>query len=219
MNENLIEKFQRGELSDAEIAAADIAAKRAEIEAEAARRAEARQIEETADQKREQRFEKMLSFDRAAEAATRDLETLLLEFDEVLLSFGRRFLQTKARIVSAQRGFSSAINSEIPRLNRLHVHYEPEIEESLKETLETLKTRFGASLSSVCSDIWQPHLHYAPPFCRSTAYDYPITNFGALIPQIEKMAFALHQIAETTETGETGKPQPPRETAKTTAGP
>lgn len=203
MNENLIEKFQRGELSDAEIAAAGVAAKRAEIEAEAARRAEARQTEQRTEQTREQRFEKMLSFDHAAETATRDLESLLLEFDAALLSFGRRFLQTKGRIVSAQRGFSAALNSEIPRLNRLHVHDEPEIENALQETLETLKTRFDASLQSVCSDIWQPHLHYAPPFCRSNAYDYPTTNFGALIPQIEKMAFAFHQTAERTETGET----------------
>jgi hypothetical protein len=208
MNSELVRKKLAGEeLSDAEILAADIAVKRAEIETEANRRAEVRRIEERTEQTREQRFEKMLSFDRAAEAATRDLEKLLLEFDDVLLSFGRRFLQTKGRIVLAQRGFSAALHSEIPRLNRLHSYNEPELENALKETLETLKTRFDASLSSVCSDIWQPHLHYAPPFCRSNAYDYPVTNFGALIPQIEKMAFAFHQTAETTETGETEPPE------------
>lgn len=190
MNENLLQKYQNGELTDEQIIAADLAAKRAEISAEANRRAEARRAEENAEKTREQRFVQMASFDRQCDSAARDLEGLSQKLDDFLLPFALDFVQTKARIISAQRGFSSAIKKEIPRLDYLHNHNAPELENQLSETLETLKTQFGATLSAVCSDGWQPHLIYQPPFCRQNAYSEPKTVFGSLIRQIESMIMA-----------------------------
>jgi hypothetical protein len=187
MNENLLQKYQNGELTDEQIIAADLAAKRAEYSAETNRRAEARRAEENAEKARRQRFEQMASLDRQCDSATRDLESSFQKVDDLLLPLAFELVRNKARIISAQRDFSSALKKEIPRLDYLHNHNAPELENQLSETLEMLKTQFGASLSSVCSDIWQPHLRYAPPFCRNGAYDQPETVFGSLVHQIEKM--------------------------------
>lgn len=208
MNENLLRKYQNGELSDAEILAADVAVKRAAIEAEAERRERIRIEQETGAAAREHRLQKMVFLDREAEAATRDLENLLQEFDEFCLNFGRRFLATRYRIVRSQMAFGREVNKAVENVNKINSSYAPEIENQLSELLETIEKR-GASLSSICSEIWQPHLHYAPVFCRSNAYDFPATHFGALLTNIEKIISHLPEpptpedetTAQTEETG------------------
>lgn len=190
MNENLLQKYQNGELSDAEIIAADVAAKRAAIEAEADRREQIRIQQEIKASVAEHRLQKMVFLDREAEAATRDLENLLQEFDEFCLNFGRKFLAVRYRIIRAQMAFGREVNAAIPNVNKIKSSYEPAIESDLKELIETVGKR-GASLSSICSEIWQPHSHHAPVFCRNNAYDFPATNFGALLAQIERIIAML----------------------------
>jgi hypothetical protein len=190
MNENLLQKYQNGELSDAEILAADVAVKRAAIEAEAERRERIRIEQETKASAAEHRLQKMLFLDREAEHATRDLENLLQEFDEFCLNFGRKFLAARYRIIRAQMAFGREVNAAVENVNKLNSRHAPETENQLSELLETVQKR-GASLSSICFEGWQPHLHYAPVFCRNNAYDYPATNFGALLTNIEKIIAQL----------------------------
>ena len=190
MNENLLQKYQNGELSDAEIIAADVAVKRAAIEAESERRERIRIEQQTKANTTEHRMQKMVFLDREAEHATRDLENLLQEFDEFCLNFGRKFLAARYRIIRAQMAFGREVNAAIPNVNKINSSYEPETEADLKELLETVGKR-GASLSSICFEGWQPHLHYAPVFCRNNSYDYPATNFGALLAQIERIIAML----------------------------
>lgn len=206
MNENLIEKYQNGELSDAEILAADLAAKRAEIKRQADQRAVKSAETEAAEQKREQRLERMVSIDRATEAATRDYERLFQKFDDFVLAFGQELVQTKGRIISAQTAFGREVNAAVENVGRIKVNYAPEIEAKLEELLETLKNR-GAALSSVCFDGWQPHLHYAPVFCRQNAYE-PKDRFlfAELVGQIERMIVARLAAMPEDEPEEPPKP-------------
>ncbi len=189
IDEKLLRKQIEGNLSDEEIIRAQVAAKRAEIEAEAMRQEEIRRENEAFRAAREHRIQKMIFLDREAEAATREYENLIQEFSNVCLDSGKRLLAAKGKIIQAQRSFSGAVKSEIPRIDRLHSYDEPKLETELKELLETLERR-GASLSSIASSIWQPYLYYQPPFCNGR-YNYPTTEFGTLIDNVEKIVLMI----------------------------
>lgn len=155
------------------------------------KRLERFQLERETDAARaEHRLQRMVFLDRECEAATRDFENLLQEFDELCLDLGRKFLAARHRIIRAQMEFGSEVIAAIPKVNKIKSDYEPAIESDLKELLGTVEKR-GASLSSICSEGWQPHLHNSPVFCRNNAYTYPPTNFGALLFQIERIIAAL----------------------------
>lgn len=189
INENLLQKHKSGELTDEQILAAAASATRAEIEAETERRERIRQTQETKVSEAEHRIQKMVFLDREAEQATRELENLVHEFDSFCLNFGRKFFATRYRIIRAQMAFGREVNRAVENVNKVNSSYAPEIENQLSELLETIEKR-GASLSSICSEIWQPHLHYSPVFCRNN-YNFPVTEFGALLAQIERIIARL----------------------------
>lgn len=189
MNENLLRKCIEGGLTDDEIIRAQIAAERAEIEAEAKRREQIRIDLEESAAARDRRLQRMVFLDHSAESATREYEKLLQEFDDFCLDFGKRLLAAKGKIIESQRSFSGAVKTEIPKVDRLNNYNEPELEAELSELLETLEKR-GASLSSICSEIWQPYLYYKVAMANGR-YNYPTTKFGALVDNVEKIVLMI----------------------------
>jgi hypothetical protein len=199
MNRNeLIEKIRRGEIVTPEdVAAVQAADQLKHLQSEAVELNNIADLEEKRRQMRDKQILTMVEADGQAEAATRDLERLTNEFDRFCLAFGRKYLQTRFRIILAQQKFGSQIKSAIPRIDKLKTTHAPELESDLKELLGIVKDK-GAKLESVCSEGWQPHITYQPPYFRNS-YELPPTKFGALLSQVEKIISMLPADPPTPE--------------------
>lgn len=156
INEILIQKIQSGEnVTPEQIIAAEAEAKLNELKAEANRRAELDHLETERAAKRELVIKRMLSTDRAAEAARRKLETITKERAEAMLRFDAAEAEQTRIWQSCYQDFIGDFSVIEPAARQLSGGY-PANATELQQQVENLKNELkqrGARLSAVLYNI------------------------------------------------------------------
>jgi|GEM_PF-6518873 len=156
INEILIQKIQSGEnVTSEQIIALEGEARLNELKAEANRRAELDQLETERAAKRELVIERMLSTDRAAEAARRKLETINRERAEAMLRFDTAEAEQTRIWRSCYLNFINDFSAIEPAARQLSGGY-PANASELQQQVENFKNELkqrGARLSAVLYNV------------------------------------------------------------------
>jgi hypothetical protein len=155
INENLLEKFQSGILTDQEILASDIAVKRAEIESEAYARAQSEAARRAAIKQRQNNIESLVSIDQTTEIHRRDFERIRFEQRKLNEEFDR--LAQNSLDGWAQSGtlFREKFTETIPGVQYFN-GAEWREKEDIRKQIEILKTELrerGARLQASCYNV------------------------------------------------------------------
>ncbi len=190
--EILLQKIAAGEsVSAADIIQIEANEKLLELNAEAARRAEALRIAEGKEKTREQKLDEMVLFDARAEAARRKFENVVAAKHKLFAELEVAERQAVSEWHLAYAGFLANFAGFVPEIRAMGSRvYENqgELEERIFEVKDELKSR-GARLENVL-------------------YNY--SNLGRSY---------LDLVSMPPLDAATGEPQQPSEPSETTAGP
>lgn len=152
MHENLLEKIEAGlPVSIDDVLRADAETKLAELQAEAERRQNVRQIEEGRQQTREHRLEQMLFLDRQAENARRKFENITKKREQLLQELTEAENKAISEWHFAHSQFVSSFAGFVPNIRRMASEIVPnqlEAESLIKQIKNELKAK-GAKLQAV----------------------------------------------------------------------